>query len=162
MKSSIISNPYRFILLAPLIFICHVAEEAPEFVNWVNALIDRDITPELFLSVNLTGFIITAGLSVLTASTKEKAITLITLTWLGFMMLANGLFHITATLVFQEYAPGVITSVILYLPFVFWFSRLLISKTGMNLITVITALLIGSIPMAIHGYLIIFMGSRLF
>jgi hypothetical protein len=161
MKSSIISNPYRFILLAPLIFIFHVAEEAPGFVNWVNSLIDRDITPELFLSANLTGFIITAGLSILTAGTKEKAITLITLAWLGFVMLANGLFHITATLVFKQYAPGVITSVILYLPFVFWFYWLLISKTGMKQITVITALLIGSIPMAI-GYLIIFEGNRLF
>jgi len=161
MKSSIFSNPYRFVLLAPLIFIFHVAEEAPGFVSWVNTLIDRDITLSLFLSVNLTGFVIVSGLCMLTAVTKEKVITLITLAWLGFMMFANALFHILATLVFQQYAPGTITSVVLYLPFIFWFSRLLINKSGMKLITIITALLIGSIPMAIHGYLIIFAGSRL-
>ena len=161
MKASIISNPYRFILLAPLLFIFHVAEEAAGFVNWVNSLIDRDITPALFLSVNLTGFIILSGLSVLTAGTKGKTITLITLAWFGFMMLANALFHILATLVYQHYAPGTLTSVVLYLPFVFWFSRLLISKTGMRPITIITAILIGSIPMAIHGYLIIFEAIRL-
>jgi len=161
MKSSIISNPNKFILLAPLVFIFHVAEEAPGFVSWVNALIDRDITPELFLSVNLGGFIIIAGLSVLAAGTKEKVITIVTLTWLGFMMFANALFHIIATLVYQQYAPGVITSVVLYLPFVFWFSWLLLRKTGMKLLTIITALFIGAIPMAIHGYLIIFKGSRL-
>ncbi len=162
MKASIISNPYRFILLAPLLFICHVAEEAPGLVDWMNILIDRDITQSLFLSVNLTGLIITSGLSVLTAGTKERTITLITLGWLGFMMFANALFHILATLVYRQYAPGTITSVILYLPFVFWFTRLLISKTGMKPKTIITAILIGSIPMAIHGYLIIFEGNRLF
>ena len=162
MKASIISNPYRFILLAPLVFILHVAEEAPGFVSWVNTLIYRDITLSLFLSVNLTGFVIVSGLCMLTAVTKEKVITLITLAWLGFMMFANALFHILATLVYQQYAPGTITSVILYLPFVFWYSRLLIRTTGMKLITVISTLVIGAIPMAIHGYLIIFAGSRLF
>jgi len=162
MKSSVISNPYKFILLAPLVFILHVAEEAPGFVSWVNTLIDRDITLSLFLSVNLTGFVIVSGLCMLTAVTKEKVITLITLAWLGFMMFANALFHILATLVYQQYAPGTITSVILYLPFVFWFSLGLLHKTGIKLIAIITALLIGSVPMAIHGYLIIFSGSRLF
>ncbi len=162
MKASIISNPYRFILLAPLLFIGHVLEEAPGFVDWVNILIDRDITPALFLSVNLAGFVIVSGLSVLTAGTKEKTITLITLAWLGFLMFANALFHILATLIYQQYTPGTITSAVLYLPFVYWFSWLLIRKTGMKPITIITAILIGSVPMAIHGYSIIFMGSRLF
>ena len=161
-KISIFLNPYKFILLAPLVFVFHVAEEAPGFVSWVNTLIDRDITLSLFLSVNLTGFVIVSGLCMLTAVTKEKVITLITLAWLGFMMFANALFHILATLVYQQYAPGTITSVILYLPFVFWYSRLLIRTTGMKLITVISTLVIGAIPMAIHGYLIIFAGSRLF
>lgn len=162
MKTSIISNPFRIILFAPLIFICHVLEEAPGFVVWMNKLVEKDITQSLFLSVNLTGLIITLILSLLTASTEEKTIAILTLAWLGFLMFANALFHITATIVHQLYSPGTITSIILYLPFILWFSWLLITKARIKSIIIITTILIGALPMAIHGYLIIFEGGRLF
>ena len=162
MKTTIISNPFRIILFAPLIFICHVLEEAPGFVEWMNNLVEKDITQSLFLSVNLAGLIITLILSLLTARTEEKTIAILTLAWLGFLMFANGLFHVIATIVLQLYSPGTITSIILYLPFILWFSWLLISKAKIKSIIIMTTILIGAIPMAIHGYLIIFEGSRLF
>jgi len=162
MKTSIISNPFRIILFAPLVFICHVLEEAPGLVEWMNKLVERDITQSFFLSVNLTGLIITLILSLLTARTEEKTIAILTLAWLGFLMFANALLHITATIVHPPYSPGTITSIILYLPFILWFSWLLITKARIKSIIIMTTILIGAIPMAIHGYLIIFEGGRLF
>lgn len=162
MKISIFSNPFRLILFAPVLFICHVIEEAPGFVEWINHLVDRNITQSLFLSVNMTGFIITAILSLLTAYTKDKTITIVTLAWLGFFMFGNALLHITATILYQLYSPGIITSIILYLPFILWYAWLLNKKTEITSTTIAVTILIGAIPMMIHGYMIIFEGTTIF
>jgi hypothetical protein len=49
----------------PLVFAVHVAEEAPGFVAWFNALVTPGITRRSFLSVNATAFLITLAVSTL-------------------------------------------------------------------------------------------------
>lgn len=156
------SDPCRIVLLAPVLFLLHVAEEAPGFVTWFNGLVAEGITTELFAWVNAGGFVITLLFAVVLASSREKAGALLTIAWLGFLMLGNAILHITATVVHGRYTPGVLTSVVLYLPFFFWFFRLSLENFRMKPATAALAVLTGAAPMLIHGYLIVFEGRRLF
>jgi hypothetical protein len=152
----------RAAILAPLIFIAHVAEEAPGFVAWFNSMVSRGITQSAFMSVNVTAFVITVGLAGAFAAARERVSALLMLGWLGLLMFANAIFHIVATLVHATYCPGVVTATVLYLPFFLWFFRMVYKKLDVPLSLAVLSTLLGSIPMSIHGYLIVFRGDRLF
>lgn len=149
-------------LLAPIVFVIHVVEEAPTFVSWFNAHVEPDITEGSFLRVNGTGFVITVFLGAVLAATRDSVSALLFLGWLAFLMLANGLFHLVATVVDRRYCPGAVTAAVLYLPYfaVFFWAVLKRLRIPMGVAVVVSVL--GAIPMAAHGYLIVFRGSRLF
>jgi hypothetical protein len=149
-------------LLAPVIFAVHVAEEAPGFVEWFNSLVPRGISPSLFFSVNATAFIITLILAGLLAATCERVVATLTLAWLGFLMLANAVFHLVAAVVHVRYCPGVVTATVLYLPYFAWFFWVVVRHLRVPALVAVGAALVGSVPMAAHGYLIVFRGDRLF
>jgi hypothetical protein len=149
-------------LLAPVIFVIHVIEEAPTFVSWFNRLVEPDITDSMFLRVNATAFIITIVLTAILAATREPAVAVIDLAWISCLMLANGIFHLTATVVHRTYSPGAVTAAVLYLPYfavLFW---VVLKRLRVPLGVALIATVLGGLPMAIHGYLIVFRGSRLF
>ena len=152
----------RFALLLPLVFVLHVVEEAPRFVAWFNSLVTPGITQRLFLSVNAFALTITLCVAVLVAITREPAAGLVGVAWVGFLMGANGLFHIVGTIALGRYCPGVVTGTLLYLPVSMLFSRAVVHELGVRPVTAGVVALLGGIPMYIHGYLIIFQGSRLF
>lgn len=82
--------------------------------------------------------------------------------WFSFLIFGNGILHIVASLVDQTYTPGLITAIFLYLPYyllVIW--RILKTKKMKPGFLIILALL-GTLPMLIHGYMILFLGGRLF
>jgi hypothetical protein len=146
----------------PIVFIMHVAEEAPGFVAWFNSLVTPDITPRLFLSVNATGLLITLVVASLVATSRDTLVCIVAVAWVGFLMLANGLLHVVGTLVHLRYAPGVITGSLLYLPLSVLFMKAVVREREIRWRTVLLAALVGGVPMYIHGYLIVFRGSRLF
>ncbi|MGH7456076.1 MAG: HXXEE domain-containing protein [bacterium] len=152
----------RVALLAPLVFIFHVVEEAPTFVSWFNNLVEPDITTRSFLQVNVSVLVITIVLSLLFALSKEKAAAMLFLGWLGLFMFANAIFHIIATLVHARYSPGTVTAATLYLPYFFWFLIRLRKDFAMNFAATVAVIFVGSLPMFAHGYLIVFEGGRLF
>lgn len=149
-------------LLAPVVFSVHVAEEAPGFVEWFNSLVTPGISQSLFLSVNATAFIITIILAVMLAATQVRVVATLMLAWLGFLMLANAVFHLVATVVHARYCPGVVTATILYLPYFAWFFWVVVRHLRIRVLEAIVSAFVGSVPMAIHGYLIVFRGDRLF
>ena len=150
------------VLLAPVVFAIHVLEESPGFVNWFNSLVARGITQDLFLTVNVTAFVITTLLAALAAATAERALMIATLAWLAFLMFANAVFHIVATVVHQRYCPGVVTATLLYLPYFLWLAALVRKRFAVGLPALVPLVLLAGIPMYAHGYLIVFRGSRLF
>ena len=154
-------DPFKIIYFAPVIFLLHVVEEFPNFVHWINALISDNITQDMFIAVNLAGFVVTVLFALFMTGTKDDVAVILSLAWLSFMMFANSLFHITATIVYG-YSPGVITSIILYLPYFVWFVRCVIKSMNFKLTTIVTTVILGSLPMFLHGYWIIFKGSTLF
>ena len=152
----------RILLLAPVIFVAHVVEEAPGLVEWVNSLVDEDITQQLFIAVNTGGFVVTAVLAVIVALSCSRDAIVVMLTWLSFLMLGNAIVHVGATVALGRYSPGVVTSVVLYLPFFFLFLRHARRQFGIGFVRAAAVVVVGAFPMLLHGYLIIFRGSRLF
>ena len=163
MPSAIQSPGLRVLAIAlPCVFAVHVAEEASGFVAWFNSLVTPGITQRLFLSVNATVFFITLAIGSLVAMSRDAALSILAVAWVGFVMLANGLFHLVGTLVLWRYSPGVVTGTFLYLPLSILFMRAVVRECGIPWATLVLVALVGGVPMYVHGYLIVFRGSRLF
>ncbi|MGH8310565.1 MAG: HXXEE domain-containing protein, partial [Steroidobacteraceae bacterium] len=90
----------------------HVLEEAPDFVAWFNSHVEPDITERLFLTVNMAALLITLLVTAFAVTARGRATALMVTAWVGFLMLANGLLHVTAAIVDRAYAPGVVTSLL--------------------------------------------------
>ena len=149
-------------MLAPVIFAAHVVEEAPGFVEWVNSLVEEDITQQLFIAVNTGGFVVTAVLAVIVALSRSRDAIVLMLAWLSFLMVGNAISHVGATVVLSRYSPGVVTSLVLYLPFFFLFLRRALWEFRIGFVRAAAVIVVGAFPMLLHGYLIVFRGSRLF
>lgn len=155
--------PIRNLALAlPVAFVLHVLEEAPLFVAWFNTRVTPPITQSSFLTVNAIGLVITVGVAFSIASNPQPLQGLVGVAWVSFLMLANCLFHLVATVVLGRYCPGVITGSLLYLPLSIVFMRTVVQQIRVSGIIVVIAAFGGAIPMVVHGYLIVFRGSRLF
>ena len=153
---------HTLLLAAPLIFIAHVAEEAPGFVTWVNAHIDRDITQDMFWTGNLAGLGITLLVVLIEWVSRSRVSATVALAWLGFVMAGNAVLHTAGAIVYRGYAPGVITALLLYVPF----SALVISSAvrtrRLSASGAAVAVALGALPMLAHGYMILLRGTRLF
>ncbi len=152
----------RLILLAPAIFIPHVIEEAPGFVAWFNAHVDRGITPELFMSVNVTAGVITLLVVGIVWALPAPSSLGIGVAWLSLLMFANGIFHLVATVVDRRYCPGVVTAAVLYLPYFGWVAAKILRARLLSWTSFLLATILGALPMLVHGYRIVFLRSRLF
>jgi hypothetical protein len=152
----------RVLLFAPLIFIFHFFEEAPGFVAWFNAHVTPGINFTTFLQVNLSGLVITVlVVSIYWIARSGLALSLV-VAWFSFLMLANALLHIAGSIIDKSYAPGVITAVLLYLPYYFYVLTKIFKIRQLRASLIFGAAVLGAMPMGIHGYRILFLGSRLF
>jgi Protein of unknown function with HXXEE motif len=152
----------KLVLLLPFIFILHVFEEAPGFVMWFNSLVPRGISQNLFLTVNAVALAVTVAIALLVASSHDPASGLVLAAWVGFLLLANGIFHLIGTIAHARYCPGVVTGTLLYLPYGALLLRKIIRDLGLKSGVVVGAAALGGVPMLVHGYLIVFRASRLF
>jgi hypothetical protein len=148
-------------VLAPVIFVIHVAEERSGFVAWFNQHVARGITPDLFWTVNLAGLAITVALTAVLWMSPTRGSALAMLGWLSLLFAANGIFHVAAAVLDGRYAPGAISAALLYLPFYIVYARATVRLTNAPASAAVVAVL-GATPMLLHGYLILFRGSRLF
>jgi hypothetical protein len=148
-------------LALPVAFLLHVAEEAPSFVAWFNRRVTPQISQESFLTVNFTAFVVTVAVALSLLASRARPTALVAVAWVGFLMLANGLFHLVATIADGAYCPGVVTSVLIYLPLSLLFIARVAGEARIPPAAVAAAALGGAVPMAVHGYLIVFRGSRL-
>ena len=152
----------RLAAALPVVFLLHVAEEAPGFVTWFNSLVAPPISQRLFLSVNAVALAITLVVAFFVAASRDRASVLIGVAWVGFLMLANAVLHVAATVARGRYCPGVITAVLLYFPVSVLFLRAAARERGLSAPSVLAVALLGGVPMDVHGYLMVFRGSRLF
>jgi hypothetical protein len=110
----------RGLLFAPLVFVAHVLEESSGFVLWFNAHVTRGITADLFWAVNATALLITVLVTLLFWTTRSAAGVVLMVAWLSFLMLTNAGFHVTGAIVDRGYVPGLVTAILLYLPYCGW------------------------------------------
>ena len=150
------------IALAPFIFTAHFLEESPGFVSWFNVHVQNGITSGLFWHVNISALIITLIVMFLELTEPSFFSASTIVLWFSFLMLANAIFHITGAVVDKAYMPGLVTAIILYLPYYFFVVVRLLQKDRLSVGAVIVFAILGSILILVHGYLIIFRGSRLF
>jgi hypothetical protein len=156
------SNISRTVLIAPFIFVCHFVEESPWFVEWFNSHVSRGITSGMFWRVNLTALVITVTIVAIEYFWRSGVSLTLLIGWLGFLMLANAVFHMGAAIVDTSYVPGLITAILLYVPYYLWLFAKAIKSRRSNSAVLVSAAGLCSIPMVIHGYLIVFRGDRLF
>lgn len=150
------------LLAAPVVFAVHVLEEAPGFVTWVNGHIDRDITQSSFWTVNFTALLITLAVIFFEWMSASRLSAIVVLTWLGVLMVGNAALHIGAAVVDGAYVPGVVTAILLYLPFSALVVARLVRSRRVSSSAAAVAVVLGAIPMLAHGYMILFRGTRLF
>ena len=152
----------QILLPAPIIFICHFLEESPGFVVWFNSHVNPDITSALFWTVNVSALLITTVVVAVEWISRSAVSLGIAIMWFSFVMLANAVFHIVAAVVDQQYVPGLITAALLYLPYYFWLFTAAVKSGRGSLVMLLGGAFVGALLMSIHGYLILFRGSRLF
>ena len=152
----------RALLLAPVIFVCHFVEESPGFVEWFNAHVSRGITSGLFWRVNISALVITVIVVGIEWSSHSAFSLILAVVWLSFLMLANAVLHIGGGVVDGRYVPGLATAILLYIPYYSWLFIRAVRTNRVKEVGLVIAAVLGSLPMLIHGYLIVFRGSRLF
>ncbi|HEX8844882.1 MAG TPA: HXXEE domain-containing protein [Pyrinomonadaceae bacterium] len=162
MNERAIKHASRLLLFAPLIFVCHFLEEAPGFVQWFNGHVSRGITSGLFWRVNFSALAITLIVVGIVWFSRTAFAFALAIVWFGFLMLANAVLHIVGGLADGRYVPGLATAILLYLPYYCWFFKTVAESRLVKVTVLVAGALAGSLPMLIHGYLIIFRGSRLF
>ena len=152
----------RGLLAAPLVFVAHFLEESPGFVSWFNAHVSRGITADLFWTVNATGLVITVLLTLACWTSDSPIAVVIMVAWLSCLMLTNAFFHITGAILDRGYVPGLVTAILLYLPYCGWIAGELVRHRRTAPGILLAAAVVGAIPMAVHSYRILFLGTRLF
>jgi Protein of unknown function with HXXEE motif len=152
----------RALLLAPAVFVAHWLEESATFVPWFNAHVSPGITADTFWNVNATGLLITALVVATYLLSPSPAAMALAVGWLSFLMLTNAAFHITGAIVDGGYVPGLWTAILLYLPYCAWVARAVMRGHAGASAWFAVAAAVGGVPMAVHGYRILFLGSRLF
>jgi len=152
----------RGLLFAPLVFVAHFLEESPDFVPWFNAHVSLGITADLFWSVNAAALLITVLVILVFRATRSAAAVLVVVAWLSFLMLTNAVFHLAGAIVDRGYVPGLATAILLYLPYCFWVTAQVVHSRRVTPGLLAAAAVLGAIPMAVHGYRILFLGTRLF
>jgi hypothetical protein len=143
--------------LAPPIFLLHFLEEGPRFLAWINSRVEPDLSYAWFLGLNGTALVGTTALAATAAVSRSRGAALAFLCWGSFLMLANGLLHLGATVLFGEYCPGSVTAALLYLPYFAW----LFVTVGGSRRDRIAVTLAGAVPMLAQGYAVLVEGSRL-
>jgi hypothetical protein len=109
-----------------------------------------------------TALVITLLVTLLFWSTESPAAMVLMVAWLSFLMLTNAAFHVTGAIVDRGYVPGLATAILLYFPYSAWLARQVVRDRRVAPGLLAAAAVVGAIPLAVHGYRILFLGTRLF
>ena len=155
------SHNSRLFLLAPLLVLAHVLEEGPRFLSWLNRRVEADMTMDSFIVINAIGVLITASLAVPAVRSRDSVLAFLLIAWLSFVMLANGILHLVASLVWREYVPGSITAGVFYLPYFVIVLVAIYRRFDVSIRFTAIAIVAGATPMAAHGISILTAGRPL-
>ena len=95
----------RLLSLAPLVFLAHVVEEAPGLIAWMNGRFELDLTMWYFVAMNAIGLLVTVVVAAPSVRSRNYFRALGVIAWLSFLMLANGVLHLTASSSLPQVRP---------------------------------------------------------
>jgi hypothetical protein len=155
-------NSRWWLLLAPVLFAAHVAEEAPGYVRWFNSIVPGQPIPEAgFLAAQWTPFLAASFLGVAAAVTGSRWAGLILIVWASHFFFANAIYHLVASMVLMTFSPGLVTGTILYLPFFWWLGRRLVGQ-GVALWALVLVVAFASLPALLQTYMVVFERRRFY
>ena len=151
-----------WLLLAPVLFAAHVAEEAPGYVRWFNAIVVGQPIPETgFLAAQLTPFLAAAILGLGAAVTGSRWAGLVLVVWCSHFFFANAIYHLVASVVLVTFSPGLLTGTLLYLPFFWWLGRRVVAQ-GVALWALVLMVAFASLPALLQTYMVVFERRRFY
>jgi hypothetical protein len=150
------------LLLAAVFYVAHILEEAPGYIRWFNTLVAPPMPEGNLLQLNAPSLAVTTVLAIIASTTLRRGALLVLFAWLSYFMFANALFHIVATIRLAQYSPGVITAVVLYLPYFGWLACYLRREVHVRSEVLAAVGVVFALPMLIQGYMIVFRHSTLF
>jgi hypothetical protein len=128
-------HPYQILWLLPVVFAIHNIEELPFLQRWANEFLDK--RPFMFLArlYELKNVAIAMVLLTLTVSIivwmeykKRSRITLHLTVFCICLLLVNGVVHAGQFFVYRHYVPGLISAVVLMIPYMTYILYLLIKN----------------------------------
>jgi hypothetical protein len=137
----------RAVWLFPAAFAVHVLEEAPGFTDWVNRYASERYSSHDFIRNNALGSLLTAGATLVVTRTSNRTVFFVFYSAiLTQQALWNTAFHVGSTAGFAAYSPGLVSSVLLFVPVWWQLTRLalregLISRRGVAVATLIGGLI---------------------
>jgi hypothetical protein len=124
-------------------------------MHWLNSIRLTSVPESGFLTGNLPFLVITTLLAVCAASIRHKVPALALLIWLSYIMFANTIFHVTATTMLHRYCPGLITAVLLYLPYFFWIVEYFKSRFRIQARTVAAAAVLATLVVYLQWHTVL-------
>jgi hypothetical protein len=136
----------RAVWLFPAAFAFHVLEEAPGFTEWVNRYASELYSSDDFVRNNTIGLLLTAGATLVVARTRNRTVFFVFYsTILTQQALWNTVFHVGSTTAFSAYSPGLVSSVLIFVPLWWYLTRLALSEGLISRRGVMVATLIGGL-----------------
>lgn len=117
------------VLALPALVALHVFEEWPGFPRWARRFASPDYSDRSYLvthAVALAGALATALL--VRAFPAPWLLFAFFALWLGPGVFCNGFFHLGASWASRRYCPGVVTGVLLYVPYSLWLAALAVHE----------------------------------
>ena len=141
----------RVVLIMPLAYAFHVLEESFGFPQWVSKNFTITFTTSQFRRNNLLFFAISIFIALIVYKLPRKFMVFIFLSWVAGLFFHNALFHIGTTVYFQNYSPGLISSIIIYVPLSLIYYKLVSSEGVLTKFEIIFSFILGGI---IHYFFI--------
>jgi hypothetical protein len=127
-------------------FAVHVLEEAPGFTDWVNRYASEQYSSADFVRNNALGLLLTAGATLVVTRTSNRTVFFVFYsTVLTQQALWNTAFHVSSTVAFSAYSPGLVTSVLVFLPVWRHLTRVALAEGLISRRAVAIAALIGGL-----------------
>lgn len=145
----------------PIVFALHVFEESLGFVQWFNERVEPDLSWRTFVTVTSVCFVITVLIAASLSVQRDRSIGVVAVVWVGFLMFANGIVHIAASVLDGAYVPGLATAILLYLPVSLALFEAISFECKLPRSAVVTVALAAGIPMYLQGWLVLVRGTSL-
>ncbi|RAK19090.1 uncharacterized protein with HXXEE motif [Anoxybacillus vitaminiphilus] len=161
-------HPYQILWLLPVVFAIHNIEELPFLQRWANEFLDK--RPFMFLvrlyefknlAIAMILLTLTASIIVWMEYKKRNRLTLHLTVFCICLLLVNGVVHAGQFFVYRHYVPGLISAVLLMIPYMTYILYLFVQNNRIQTRGVMKYLVLSVIVMNPLIVIFLFISSLL-